>query len=458
MYQKSLWEKFGDLFSSLGKRCLIGLSLAILGGVFVGFDPTGIMGVVFCLGMLILVSVMGSNKTYFVANIIVRAPTGEIIPCAILKQNQYAYMPVVPFFSPFFYMPYKTDYYLLKNVSAPELQCGTRVNGTLLAAGLVRMEQITKAKAVAIQKDPQIIAQELSGQAEQARYAFLKEVKPFFDTNLLEEIFPARHLSLCNLEGMCVLFHYAKIDGRYCGMHIKTAFIDRIKQDPSFLLGTYLGMEPEKLVDSLVILDDTVLERLLRIRKENSDFCSNTNEQSTTETPEVISRVNRNKTTLTKDVIEKALKKNCSTPKKILGIILCIPALGAIELGIAGIVTGGVIWGLLFLALGVWLAYVAIKKLRQSSKNKESTLHGHYKVFQTTCIDTSKEERENEDETVTFYTTKFANGESKTLDRPLGVKGDTFYLVYLPGSDEANAIFNAIDYIPSPDLIIEPQG
>lgn len=458
MYQKSLWEKFGDLFSSLGKRCLIGLAIAILGGVFAGLDPTGTMGFVFCFGVLLIVSILESSKTFFVANIIVRAPTGEIIPCAILKQNRHAYMPVVPFFSLFFYLPYKTDYYLLKNVSAPELQCGTRVNGTLLDAGLVRMEQITKAKAIALQKDPQIIAQELSGQAEQARYAFLNEVKPFFDTKLLEEIFPARHLSVCNLEGMCILFHYAKIGGRYCGMHINADYVNRIKQDPSFLLGTYLSMEPEKLVDNLVILDDTVLERLLRIRKGKTDSCSNINEQTITEPPEVISRVNQNKITLTKDVIEQALKKSSSTPKKALGLILCFPALGAIELGIAGIVTGGVIWGLLFLALGIWLAYVAIKKLKQSSKNKESTLRGQYKILQTTCSNTSKEVREDEDGTVTFYTTKFANGEIKTMDRPLGVEGDTFYLVYLPGSDKADVIFNGIDYIPSPDLIIEHHG
>lgn len=430
MYQKNLWEKIGDLLAHPSKRFLLGiLSILVLGP----------------FGVFIALAIVENKKAYFVANITVQTATGEVIPCVLVKQNHYAYMPIIPFFSLFFYLPYKTDYILLKNVSASKLQKGSRINGTLLNIGLVRMEQVTKAKAVAIENNPQIIAQELSGQAEQARCAFLEETKPFFDTKLLEEIFAANHLSLCDLEGMCILFHYSKLNGHYCGMHINANYIDRIKQDSSFLLGAYLNMDPDKLVGNLVVLNDTALERLLRHKKENA------------ESPEVISRVNRNKQILTKDAIEQTLKKSSSTPQKALGIILCFPALGAIELAIVGFVTGLFVMGVICLPLGIWLWYVAIKKIRQGKKNRENAMRGQYKIIQTTCVGVTKEVQEDENGTVEFYTTRFANGESQTCNHSLGIEGDIFYLVYLSGSEKANAIFNSIDYVSSSDLIIEKQ-
>ena len=437
MYEKSFWEKLGDQLAHPGKRFLLGLLSCLFLGPF---------------GVFIALAFLESNKSFFVTNITVQTSTGEVVPCAIVKQKGYAYMPVVPFFSLFLYLPYKTDYFLLKNVSAPELQKETRVNGTLLNVGLVRMEQLTKAKAIAIQNNPQIISQELSGQAEQAKIDFFKEAKPYFDTKLLEEIFTANHLCLCDLEGMCILFHYSKVDGHFCGMHINRDYVERIKQDPSFLLATYLCMDPDKLVNNLVILNDAFLERLLRIQKENSDK----NDASTnTESSEVLSRVNQNKKVLTKAIIEQTLNRSSSKPKKALGIILCLLALGAIELAIAGFVTGLFVMGIICLPLGIWLWYIAIKKIRQGKKNKENAMRGQYKIVQATCISSTKVVHEDEDGTTVFYTTKFSNGESQTLNYSLGVEGDTFYLVYLPESKKVNAIFNGIEYVPSADLLIE---
>ena len=456
MYQKDLWEKLGEMLAPLGRRCLISLAIAIFGGVFMGLDPTGIMGIVFCVGILMLVSILESSKTFFVANITVQAPAGEVVPCAIVKRNHHAYMPILPFFSLFFYVPYKTDYYLLKNVSAPSFRRGQKVQGTVLDVGLVRMEQITKAKAVALQKNPQIVAQELSGQAEQARCAFLEEAKPYFDAGLMEEIFPARHLSVCKLKGACILFHYAKLSDSYIGVRLKDEFVDKVKRAPSFLLEDYLTVDPEAMVNCLVILCDELLERLLRQEKQDCDPAPRGESKvDTAEAERIVSRINRNKTPLTRAVIEQTLNRSSATPPKTVGILLCIPALGALELGVAGLVLGMVPGGLIGLVVGIWLSYLAIKKLKQSSKNKRNPMFGQYRVVETVCIDVLENVHEDEDGTTTSYITKFANGESQTGDHPLGVKGDLFYLVYLPDSQKANAIFGGMDYMPSPDVLIE---
>ena len=82
-------------------------------------------------------------------------------------------------------------------------------------------------------------------------------------------------------------------------------------------------------------------------------------------------------------------------------------------------------------------------------------MRGQYKIVQAACISSTKEVREDEDGTTVFYTTKFSNGESQTLNYSLGIEGDTFYLVYLPESKKVNAIFNGIEYVPSADLLIE---
>lgn len=430
-YEKNFWEKVGDQLAHPGRRFLFGLLSILILGPF---------------GAFIALSFRERKKTYYVSSITVQTSTGETVPCAIMKQRRYAYMPLVPIVSLFFYVPYKVDYFLLKNVSATTLPSGARVNGTVLNIELIRTEQLTKSKAQAVQREPQLLAQELSGQSAQARNEFLQAAKPFFDTQLMQEIFATDHLSLCQLTGLNVLFYYSKVSGHFIGFRVSDVDAQRITQDPSFMLAALLATDSDTLVERFVILDDSVLERLLRARKEDPEL--RTEDEKTSE---VLSGLEQNKKLLTKELIEQTLTQKTSSTKKVTGFLLFIPSLAATELGIGCFATGLFVLGLIFLPAAGWLCYWAIRRIQQGKRNRENIQCGRYRIVPATCVSVT-EKLPSDAEDVTMYTTQFSNGESQTLNCSLGVEGDPFYLVYLPGSKHADAIFNGIDYLLAPDL------
>ncbi len=431
-YERNFWEKLGDQLARPGRRFLFGLLSILVLGPF---------------GAFIALSFCERKKAYFVANITVQTPTGETVPCAIVKQKRYAYMPLVPIVSLFFYIPYKVDYLLLKNVSATKLPGGVRVNGTVLNADLIRMEQLTKAKAQAVHREPQLLAQELSGQSAQARNEFLQAAKPYFDTQLMREIFATDHLSLCWMMGFNVLlFYYSKTNGRFIGFRVSDGDSQRIMQDPSFMLAALLTSDSDTLVERFAILDDSLLERLLRARENDPILCTGNKKTS-----EVLSGLEQNKKLLTKQLLEQTLLQKTSSMKKVTGFLLFIPSLVATEMAIGSFATGLFVLGLFFLPAAAWLCYWAIRRIQKGKRNKEAILCGRYRIIPATCVSVTEKLPSDSDD-VTMYTTQFSNGESQTLNCRLGVEGDPFYLVYLPGSKNADAIFNGIEYLLASDL------
>ena len=436
----------------MGNRALFSIGCILLGVVIeLILTGVGIGGIIAVISVYNLLSLCEKEKTIYLNTVRVTLPNGKITPCAMFEQKVYAYAPLIlAFFSIGYYVPYKTQYILVPNKEIKNIAPKTRVSPSFLTNGLLNFEIIPQSKYHAIISNPQIIANELNARIAPRREAFLNEAKLFFETGLLEEIYYTDDLSICKVcdDETFVLFHYESHSGVQCGMFFNKDYIEKIKEDPGFLLESYIGMDAPKML----FLTNEVLERLLRIQKENPD---KKDALTNTESLEVLSRVNQNKKVLTKDIIEQTLNRSSSKPKKAFGIIFCLPALGAIELAIAGFATGLFVMGIICLPLGIWLWYIAIKKIRQGKKNKENAMRGQYKIVQAACISSTKEVREDEDGTTVFYTTKFSDGESQTLNYSSGVEGDTFYLVYLPESKKVNAIFNSIEYVPSADLLIE---
>lgn len=440
----SFKEKMGNYLSSMFHRFLFGacvgamglLILFTIGNVFI---PLGIIGVLLFLGgFYTAISVLESTKTYIVSGISVFMPDGSKIPCTMIKQNTYAFMPIIPFFCPLFYIPYKTQYFLIKGINAPNISPKKKINDSTLIHGLFNMELLTHAKASALQKNPQIFVGEVQEEYSKLRGRFLENAAPFFEAKLMEEVFFNERLSVCKLmEKNYFLFFYTSKIIVPQGILIAENSIQNIIADPSCLLGaTSLNY---------LTLDHVTLERLSR-SNQTVDF--KTHEKT-------IERANHKKQLLTKEILEQSLQKEQASTKKIFGWILCFCGVGALELTIAGFVTGALMVGIISLPITILLFYFGVKKIKRSKLNKAAVLNGQYKVLKVLCTNVVENEYETDSGFSCTYTVEFANGHAHTWNDKVAIAGDAFYLIYLNGTKEPVAYYSAVVYHPADDIVVE---
>lgn len=429
MYEKNLWEKIGDLLSHPGKRFLLGLLSVIILGPF---------------GVMIAISIAGKTKTTFVSNLLVNTKSGNSIPCALIKQKHYAYFPVFPInlFCLFFYIPYKTEYYVIKNLQASEIKNGDIIYSTALDLHIVRSEKVTKAYAEALQKYVLTLENEVDGAARQI---FLQDTKKFFETGILKELYFTEGFSICSLKGNQVVFFYEK-DSAQVGCDVNDDYTETVKTNPNFLLDLFLTGNPQKILDSTLELTEDALERIIR---KDQDLPKNDAAE------QILNQRDNEKAPITIDMIESTLKTKTSTSKKVGGWLLCFLALGSLELGIFGMVGGIFIMGIIFLAIGIWVGYLGIKKIRQGKQNSKTIQNNQYKIIKVECTSVTEEEQISDEGVSYYYRTTFANGYSVTLNNRIGLARDFFYFVYLDGVKEPVAYYNATYYHPAPELVFE---
>lgn len=445
--KKTILEWISDILSSTGKRFLFGIALGVIGALlaFVPIIVIGGIGTAIALfGFYTAISILESQKTYYVNSLSLSLNNGERVTCAIFKQNCHAYVPIVFFFSPFFYFPYKTQYIIVKNMTMPNTPCNTKVSPQFLANGLLDVDIITPREYKEIQNNPLVVAERFSSYFGEKRATFIRETKPFFETSLMEEVYYDNKISICKiLKDSYIIFHYQSYSNKQCGMLFNKDFVDRIIQDTSFLLEEYLNVQNP----SIVLLTDELLERLLRDNKNS--------EQDNEKIQQYVEQNENNKKILTRQIIEQRIYASSCRGGMVGGILLLFPALGGIELGIASVVTG-MFWGLIFLVAGVACLYFGIRNIRRSNKNKKNAMRGSYRIIKSTCVE-HKEQQEYDadgDPCGTSHIHKFANGDDIKLNSVFAVTGDIVYLVYLEGSNKINGCFNGIEYKPAPDLQI----
>lgn len=422
MYKKNILEKFGDFLSHPGKRFLFGLLTA---------------WTIWPFGLYIGLAILEHTKTYFVSGVSVKLSNGEVIPCTIVKKKYYCYWPVVPFVCLFFYIPYKTQYYLVKNIAAPDIPSNTKFDGIFLECQLLNAEPIPYAKAKAIMTEPQCVAEELEKEIPSLREQFCSDMKPFFENELIEEIYHTNQLSICkSYEDDHLLFHYSKLNNSQTCMIIKEDFVEQIKDDSTFLFTSYLASNP----DAIVAMTDSLLERLLRLREDKKSEI----------TQSKLEELDSKKELLTKDTIFKTIKKGC-TWDIVCGSILCFLSVGGFEIAIFGLVSSMFILAPLGIALGCFLLHRGIRLIKVGKHRKLDVLMGNYKIIKTKC---SKIIDNCTDESIS-YTYEFENGENLKVAASLGSVGDDFYMVYLEGTKKVNAYFSGMQYYPAQDLDIE---
>lgn len=469
-FEKNIIERFGDFYSKLGRRFLFNLGcivfFVLLELVLAG---TGIGAFAAILWVYNLLSICEKEKTRYIKSVQITLPNGEKTGCALFEQSVYAYAPMIlAFFSIGFYIPYKKQYILVRNMEVKNYAQGTRVSPSFLAQGLLNMEILPKSKYSAIIANPQIISNEIYAQFAPRREAFLRETKPFVETGLIEEIYYTDRLSICKLydDESYILFHYESHSNIQCGLLFNKDFIEKIKEDDSFLLESYIQMDNP----NIVFLTNELLERLLRNRKntqgDNHEKLENGKLASDDETPSeteqnaeanYISEVNKNKKVFTSEMIASRLKSGKCTWRLVWGIILLYFSIGGFCLTVGGIGSGMIVLTIIGLPLWALLTYFGVKNIKISKKNRSALTTGQYKIVKATCIKRVDEQQTDADGDPCGYQYihHFSNGDVLKLGYVFAVKGDTVYLVYLNDNKKISTFFNAIEYVPADNLVIE---
>lgn len=129
-FEKNIIEKFGDFYSHAGRRALF--SLGCIGfGVLLELILAGVgIGAFFAiLCVYNLLSICEKEKTRYIKTVRITLPNGNVTSCAIFEQKVYAYAPMIlAFFSIGFYIPYKKQYILVRNMEIKNFASGTRVS------------------------------------------------------------------------------------------------------------------------------------------------------------------------------------------------------------------------------------------------------------------------------------------------------------------------------------------
>ena len=458
-YKKSFIEKFGDFYSKGLNRFLLGLAFIFSGFCFGNVFPT-IAAVLVCVGFYqIMISVNSKVKSKYIKTVQVTLPDGSVTHCAIFETRVYAYAPfILAFFSLGYYIPYRKDYIIVPNMGAETLEPGKRVSLNFMASGLLNGELVPKSKYSAVINDPQVISQELYALNKSGREAFEKDMRNYFESGILEEIYFTDTLSICKLyDDSCIIFHYERSGTGQLGMFLNENFVEKIKENDSFLLEAY--MDADELVAR--IFDSQTLERLLLLRERTSK--ENSSEESKDDSsPETFREthsfeIDSKKTVLTKEMIETRLQTQNCTGKTALGCFLLFLSLYGLIFSIFGIGSGNILMAAI--ALPVWgvLTYFGVKKILFSVKRRKAIKAGDYKIIKATC--TGREETENEDGDGNViektYTHSFSNGETLKVNFPFAITDDPVYIVYLNGVEKPGAFYNAIEYRPDSGLVIE---
>ncbi len=447
---KTFGEWISDFLSSVWKRFLFGAVILAAGILLVmcvpGLLAVGVLMVFF--GMGTVVSLFDSQKCYYVNSLSLPLSSDEKATCVVFKEKSFMTsmfpLSLVCLFSPFFYFPYKTRYVIVKNMTMSNTRRNTRVSLDFLNLGLLDVEKITPREYGNVCHNPSILSEKFNPYLGQKRDIFEKETKPFFETGVMTEIFHNNQLSICKLpDDEYMIFHYQSYSGKQCGMLINGDFVDKIIQDPGFLLESYLSAQNP----IVVLLTDELLERIL-IEKNKAGEANNEKAE------EFIMQQENDRPVFTKQMIEKMVA-DTGRKKKTGGIALLISGLPFIGIGMMGLTGGGIV-GVLFLAGGIVCLYFGIRNIRRNRMNKKNALQGNYKIIKTKCVE-HREIQETDDGFDTGRVThiyEFANGDKIELNYFFAAPNDTAYLVYLEKSKKINACFNAKKYKPAPDLQI----
>ena len=442
MKDKTFREKLGDTLDNLGKRFLICLGCTAV-GLLLCIIPLGfLIGVPLAyFGIYGMLSVIPKEKTYLIGGITITSPDGKSIPCALIKQKHYAYMPIIPIVCPFYYFSYKTQYYLMRNVSAKKLEKPMRVHNNILSSGIIEAKALTHTefKAIAENGRANEFYNEIKTDAENARAQYLSDIAPFVETGLVEEVYYNERISVCCIcKKSYVLFHFSRKDGAQCGLSINESLANALKEDDTEIFEAYI--ENPQLLGLMVTFNDRALERMLNAPELKE--CVNKEEAT-----EARAEMDKKKKQITREMIVERLRSDLILGKLLWGIFWAFWCLLFVICGIFGGIFGIIGFTVL---IGGFTGSLSVSFFKEHFANKKALANGRFTVVKVACTEIVEE---NSDDG-TYYTYKFANGASYGGDKVSCNPGDFYYFVYPEGRNISDVFYPALEYAPAPDIIV----
>ncbi len=440
MNNKTFREKIGDILDHMGKRFLLCLGITVIGFLLCVIPFGAVIGAPLAyFGVFGMLSVIPKKKTYLIGAVNVTSPDGKTIPCVLIKQKHYAYMPIVPIVCPFYYFSFKTQYYLLRNVTAKTPEKPKRVHNNIILSGIIEAKKLshTEYKAIAENGQANSFYEAIKADAENARAQYLSDIEHFVSTGLMEEVFYNERLSVCRIgEDSYVLFHFSRDDSGQHGLAITKELFDALKKDDSDILEAYL--EHPQLLAYMIVLNERTLERMLNA----PEFKKSVKEEEAEKARE---EMDKNKKPLTRELIIEQLRDTLISKKKFWGFFWAAWCAFFVPMGFLAGIPGIIMCTVLFGGFSGYMAYDFFKEYFTNKKNLES---GRFSVIRAACT----EIEDKSDAESTYYVYKFANGETVGSDKISCRVGDYYYFVYPEGYKTSSGFYPVLEYAPAPEI------
>ncbi|MBQ8183328.1 MAG: hypothetical protein IJ025_05445 [Clostridia bacterium] len=289
--KKGFFEKIGDTMLSTGKRSLI-FALILVAVFLPAFTPLMEIAMVFVIIIGIpvfwsLLSFIAIEKSRLVQSFTLTLSDGTEVPCVVMKRQHYLRNPfaLVSFLSPFCFIPFKTQYYLLIDVNQKEIDKSILISDTFLELGVINSIELCHKKAKAVKNNPQILSEEISGFLCKQRVAFGKFVTPYLKNDIVKILHSGALSTIVDVCGSAFLFKYSGNEKEQMGIELSDwesvrdgdenflRFYDTLGRDPGAylnLLGTFNGnVLMRALLNKSEIKTQAVIENAVRIKGED---------------------------------------------------------------------------------------------------------------------------------------------------------------------------------------------
>ncbi len=417
--KKTFGEKYGDMLAHMGKRFLIGMLILFMGTLIMLIPIIGIIGMFFFIGGFFLaLSIIENSKAKYIKTVKVVDGQGQSINCGLVEIRDYAYF-VIPFVSPYFYIPYRKRYILINNIGNCIIKPGTKINACFDSYPVIDMERVYKKEYKKILYTKVWNNPKKVKACIEARNAFSDEIEKLIEEGTVTQTYKDDSIGIYKLyEDYSILYNFNSYKNNSIGISLSKDEVERFINNPELWLQYIFFAAPNILTTKFKKINDYTRQ----VKKENP-----TNEKEYRDVGATFIKKN----VITKKMVEAILQKRCYKNVnlgKIVAFIVAGYLMGfAIALTLVGVIAGGII----FLLLALFCFMLGNGQRKKSKKNLKNLKNGNYKIYKEECI----KKEISEDSESTDYVLYF-NGHCVSVlqhEYDTTLVGDKYYFLSLDG-------------------------
>lgn len=446
--KKTLWEKFGD-FMDTGWRFLVCLLVFICGYASCWVIPIIPLNLVLVLlGSAAFFSTLSGDwpKASYVCKGSIKLPSGEDYHYTIIKMRYFQQFPILPFMTPFFFFPYKTEYYILHNTRCvSDIKENTAIETDVLDYKHLQYERIYKTEFKKITGDPQYCQEKFSNYLAKQKESFDCCVKKFEDIGYIEKICSTETSVLYKRGEDFVVFLYSGEKEKQIGLAVTDDFSSKFQNENAVISFEMLVTTNADEFNNCYIYfnDETYRQAWFEAKSDNTknDKAAEENESRTVQyadVDEVAAVLGKDdRAELANYNLGYALRKRGKWKYMLGCILVCYFGLPIVIAGFITLTPIGIVVGIVGLILGIFL----FRKLLEKYKSYPKSLPPEeFTVVKAVCTDITV----NEDGEKTYI---FSEGSTITegIIKDVG-KGHPCFLVFRNENNKLESVFSAITH------------